>query len=190
MSNKTQSAPADYRSQWQTQLEEILRQISSREPFTYDPAADPLYGAARDNYQRQGRLAMADTMGQAAALTGGYGNSYAVTAGQQAYQNQLGKLSDLLPQLYQLALSRYDRAGEALQNRYSAIASQEDRDYDRYRDSVSRWQQEADRLQAQQELDYKKQTDARDFQYRQLRDQTADSQWQKEFDLAVKKLRK
>lgn len=193
MSQNTQALPArpeDYRSRWQDQLEDILQQLWSREEFSYDPGADSLYRQYRDRYRTQGQLAMADTMGHAAALTGGYGNSYAVTAGQQAYQSQLQQLSDMLPQLYQLALSRYQQQGDALQDRYSQLQAQEDRDYSRYRDSVSQWQADADRLQSQQELDYKKQADDRDFTYRQHRDQISDAQWQKEFDLAVKKLRK
>ena len=41
---------------------------------------------------KNGRLAMMDSMGRAAALTGGYGSSYAQSAGQQAYQKQMDSL--------------------------------------------------------------------------------------------------
>ena len=182
--------PGDYQSQWQSQLEDILRQIAGRERFSYDPGADPVYRQARAQYQNQGRLAMADTMGQAAALTGGYGNSYAVTAGQQAYQGQLQGLTEMLPQLYQLALDRYRQQGEDLQSQYSRLRDQEDRNYSRYRDSVNQWQADTDLLQSQRELAYRQETDARDFDYQKHRDETSDSQWQKEFDLAVKKLKR
>ena len=48
-----------------------------------------------------------DTAGQAAALTGGYGNSYAQTAGQQTYNQYLLGLTQLVPQYQQMALEQY-----------------------------------------------------------------------------------
>lgn len=54
---------------------------------------------------------MQDTMGQAAALTGGYGNSYAQGVGQQAYQGYLQQLNDNVPQLQAQALQTYQVGG-------------------------------------------------------------------------------
>jgi hypothetical protein len=71
--------------------------------FKYDLNGDALYQQYKDKYTQQGKLAMADAMGQASALTGGYGNSYAATVGNQAYQAYLGQLNDVIPELYQLA---------------------------------------------------------------------------------------
>ena len=72
--------------------------------------SDALYQQYRDLYTQQGQMAMMDTMGQAAAMTGGYGNSYAQTAGQQMYNQYLGKLNEVVPELYQQAYNRYTRA--------------------------------------------------------------------------------
>ena len=77
-------------------------------------------------------MAMMDTLGQAATLTGGYGNSYAQGAGQQAYQSYLQGLNDKIPELYQLALERYDREGDRLYKGYTMLNEQEGQDYDRY----------------------------------------------------------
>lgn len=57
---------------------------------------------------------MADTLGQTAHLTGGYGSSYAQSAAQQSYQRYLQQLSDVLPQLQSAAYSRYRDEGDAL----------------------------------------------------------------------------
>ena len=87
-----------------------------RGPFSYDFNADALYQQYKDMYMQQGKMAMQDTMGQAAAMTGGYGNSYAATAGNQSYQQYLGKLNEVIPELYQLALSKYNQEGQDMLN--------------------------------------------------------------------------
>ena len=74
--------PGDYQSAWQTQLDDILNQILNREKFSYDLNGDALYQQYKDLFTTQGKMAMMDTMGQAQAMTGGYGNSYAQTVGQ------------------------------------------------------------------------------------------------------------
>ncbi len=48
-----------------------------------------LFDQYADYYKRQGKLAMEDTIGRAAALTGGYGNSYAEVAGNQVYDSHI-----------------------------------------------------------------------------------------------------
>ena len=81
--------PGDYTPTWQSPLNDLIQQIQNREKFSYDLNADALYQQYKDQYTTQGKLAMMDTMGQAAAMTGGYGNSYAQSVGQQAYQGYL-----------------------------------------------------------------------------------------------------
>ena len=48
-----------------------------------------LFDQYAEYYKRQGMLAMEDTVGRAAAMTGGYGNSYAEVAGNQAYDSHI-----------------------------------------------------------------------------------------------------
>ena len=67
--------PGQYTSPWQSQLNDIIDKIMNREKFSYDLNGDALYQQYKDQYTTQGKLAMMDTMGQAAAMTGGYGNS-------------------------------------------------------------------------------------------------------------------
>ena len=78
-----QNRPGAYQSNYSAQIQGILDQIMNREKFTYDFNADPLYQQHAERYQQQGKLAMMDAMGQAAALTGGYGSSYGQQVGQQ-----------------------------------------------------------------------------------------------------------
>lgn len=182
--------PGAYQSQWQAQLDEIMGKYLNRGEFSYDLNADALYNQYKDRYVQQGKMAMMDTMGQAAALTGGYGNSYAQTAGQQTYQNYLNGLNDVMPELYRLALDRYNQQGQDLLNMYGLIGEREDLDYGRYRDEMSDYNAELDRYlnqyNAERDFDYSKYADDRNYQYQVERDKIADEQWQKEFDEALR----
>lgn len=182
--------PGEYKSQWQQSLNDAMNKILNREKFTYDLNGDALYQQYKDRYINQGKQAMMDTMGQAAALTGGYGNSYAQSAGQQTYQGYLQGLNDKIPELYSLARSNYDKDTEELYNRYGLFADREDQDYGRWRDLLSDWNDERDylsgRYDTERSYDYGKYSDNRDFRYQQDRATVADEQWQKEFDEAIK----
>lgn len=191
--------PGAYQSTWQDQLNDTLQQILNREKFSYDLNGDALYQQYKDQYTTQGKMAMMDTMGQAQAMTGGYGNSYAQSVGQQAYQGYLQQLNDKIPELYQLAMNQYQMEGDALTDQFALLAQQENQDYGRYRDQMGDWQTERDyltgRYDSERDLDYGKWADGRDFAYGQFaddraydyqvgRDTVADEQWQKEFDEA------
>jgi hypothetical protein len=180
--------PGAYQSQWQTQLDDTLKKIQNREKFNYNINADALYQSYKDKYVRQGQQAMQDTMGQAAALTGGYGSSYGQNAGQQAYNAYLQNLGDVVPELYEIARSRYDQEGADLMNMYGLLGDNEAQDYGRWQDQQSAWQSERDYLaglyDAERAYDYGKYTDDRDFSYAQYRDQVSDEQWAKQFAAA------
>lgn len=131
------SKPGAYQSRWDDELTSLYDQIRNRKKFSYDMGTDPLYQQYREQYQRLGRLAMQDTMGQAAALTGGYGSTYGEQVGQQAYNAYIQNLNDIVPQLQQQAYQRYQDEGTDLYNQYSLVKGREDTDYGRYRDTVS-----------------------------------------------------
>ena len=127
-------------------LQDAVNRINNREKFSYDLNGDALYKQYKDQYMSLGRTAMMDTMGQAAALTGGYGNSYAATAGNQAYQGYLQQLNNVVPELYQMALDRYDREGQDMYNQANLLGSMYGTEYGEYRDQVADWNTEAARL--------------------------------------------
>ena len=126
----------------------LYDRIINREGFRYDMNSDPLYMSYRDRYTREGRLAMKSTMGQAAALTGGYGSSYSQAVGQEQYGAYLEKLGNVMPQLYSAAYSRYKSEGDALSEQYAMAVKRGESEYNRYRDRLSD-------AKAQQELGYK-----------------------------------
>ena len=169
LSQQESAKPGAYQSQWESQLAGTLEQILNRKSFQYDMNADALYNQYRDQYIRQGKLAMEDTLGRAAALTGGYGSSYAQQVGQQTYQGYLANLNDRLPELYRLALSKYQQEGDDLLSRYDLLSKQESTDYGRYQDAYSAWQTQrnylADRYDTQRKEDYDRYTGDRAFDF-------------------------
>ena len=178
--HRNNNNPGAYQSAWQTQLDDTLNKILNREKFSYDLNGDALYQQYKDQYTLQGQQAMMDTMGQAAAMTGGYGNSYAQTVGQQTYQGYLQQLNDKVPELYKLALDKYNQEGQDLYNQYGLYADRDATDYGRHRDSVSDYYTELDYLTDEArylgEQDYGRYMDAYNMAYGQYRDQVGD--WQ------------
>ena len=148
-----------------------------------------MYQQMVDRYLQQGQQAMMDTMGQAAALTGGYGNSYAQTAGQQTYQGYLQGANDMLPQFYQMALDRYNSEGDALIQPYGLLSDQEDTAYGRYVDQMNQYFTELDRLQNaydnERSFDYGQFIDDRNYQYQQNKDSQQLAQAQVDYLISI-----
>ena len=148
-------------------LKNQMDKINNREKFTYDLNGDALYQQYKDQYMNQGKLAMQDAMGQAAAMTEGYGNSYADAVGNQAYQGYLSKLNDVVPELYQMALNRYQQEGQDMKDVYSMLQNQYDTEYGEYRDRQNDWVNEQNRLDQnyfnESQLDYNRFSDNRSY---------------------------
>ena len=123
-----------YTDPYAGQIQTIYENISNRGPFRYDVNDDAMYEALRDQYITGGQMAMMDTMGQAAQLTGGYGNSYAQGVGQQAYSGYLQGLNEQLPDLYNMALNNYIQTGDAMLQQYSMLQDMAADDYGKFID--------------------------------------------------------
>ena len=183
--------PGDWTGgQYGQQMQEALDAIRKRKKFSYDLNGDALYQQYKDKYVQQGKQAMQDTMGQAAALTGGYGSTYGQAVGQQQYDAYLQNLNDVVPELYQLALSRYQMEGDDLKTQYSLLADQYQQEYGQYRDKVGDWQTERNflsgRYDSERNLDYGMWGDARDFAYTDYRNGIADEQWRRQYEESVR----
>ena len=141
---------------YQQSLNHLKSQLENREAFSYDQSLDPLYGSYKDQYTQQGQMAMLDTMGRAAALTGGYSSSYAQAVGQQSYQSYLQKLGAVMPELYSAALERYEGETEAMEKQYSAALSRAKNAQDAYNEKVKAKQNQVSDLYSQAEKAYKR----------------------------------
>lgn len=162
-----------YKSQYGSQINDLVAQLQNRPKFEYDVNTDPLYLQLRDIWKQDGLMAMEDTVGQMAQLTGGYGNSHAQMAGQQVYNNHLREVTEMVPQLKEAARADHDAETDALLRQYGLLMEQDSTDYARYMDELNRqYQMDRDAL-ADQRYD-------QEWEYQQGRDQLADQRYQDE----------
>lgn len=139
--------PKEYASGFDAQLEALYAEIARRPNFSYDPAQDAAYQSYAALYQKQGKSAMADTLGEAAALTGGYGSTYAQSAAQQAYNRYLQSLGEVVPQLQQQAYARYSDAGDALARQYALVQERQQAEYEQWQTEQKAWEQALERAE-------------------------------------------
>ena len=129
--------PGAFQSKYTQQINGLMNQISGRGDFSYDAESDPLYQMYKDLYTNNGRLAMKDSIAQGAALTGGYGNSWASSVGQQQYNQYMQQLNDKALDLRDRAYQQWQDQGTELYNQLNMYNNADNTDYGRYRDTVS-----------------------------------------------------
>ena len=150
--------PGDYESAYQGRIDGLMEDLLDRKEFSYSYGADPLYRQYAQLYTQNAANASADAAAQAAALTGGYGSSYAASVAQQAYQQQIGALSEAIPTLYRLALDTYTGGGEELVTKLDQLGAREQNDQNLYNNELADYytqlQQKGDAYNAAYAQDY------------------------------------
>ena len=160
---QTEKAAPSYDGGLDAQIDELFGKITGRGEFSYKLNEDALWQQLKDDYTRQGKSAMRDTMGQAAMLTGGYGSSYGQAAGQAAYDEYLTRLSERAPELYDRAYARYRDEGDEMRKNLDFLLERDRTGYDRYRDAYGDWLKERDYLGGQAEDAYSKAVQERGY---------------------------
>lgn len=145
-----------YASTYDGQLKDLYEQIVNRDKFAYDINADALYKQYADQYMQKGELAMMDAVGQAAAMTGGYGSSYGQAVGQQTYNAYLQQLNDIVPELYDRAYGQYQDEGDKMLQQYEMLGDLRDDEYSKYNDAYSKWLAERDYAQGNADTAYER----------------------------------
>lgn len=162
-----ENEPPGYESNYSDAVKQSLSDILDRREYSYNAEDDELFSKYKTMYTESGKRAMQDTMGNAALLTGGYGNTYGTVAGQQAYNKYMQALNEKSIELEQNSYERYRDEENRAYERLNTLLGLENRDYDRYRDRVGDfnknrqflYNQEQDRL-AQENLEYERYRDA------------------------------
>lgn len=196
-----------YNDKYGTMYTNQLSKIKDREEFEYKAENDPVYKSYKTQYNREGTRATEDAVGVYSALTGGMGNSSAVTAAAQSGQYWNDKLMDVIPQLAGDAYDRYVKEFEmdrlALQDILSVDKYLFDREYGANRDTMddirSSQKYAYDRDQDAQDRNYEAEKDKADIDYKTNKDtldrQADHDQWtteltaetrQKEWENALK----
>lgn len=120
----------DYSSDWLGTRDSLAQQYLGMN-YT-DWLQGDEYKALMERYGQSGRLAMQDTLGQISGRTGGLASSYATTAAQQQY-------NDYMAALEQAAREMYGAERDDLYSNVQLAGSLEQRDYDRYIDSLNQY---------------------------------------------------
>lgn len=119
------------------QIKDMMSQIQNRDKFSYDVDADPLFQQALASAMNSGKTAMQDTIGQASALTGGYGSTYATSAGNQAYNAFIEDAYNNLPQYYQMAMEAYQAEGDEMYRQLGMLSDADATEYGRMVDAYN-----------------------------------------------------
>lgn len=174
----------EYQSQYQAQMDDLYQRILGRPAFSYDVASDPMYQQYKNQYVQQGQQAMQDTVGNAAALTGGYGNSWATTAGSQAYQGYLQQLNSMIPELEQRAYERYGQEGQEMRQNLGMLQGLDETAYGRYNEGTQNMRQNMSMLQGLENTAYGQYRDTvSDWQAdRSYAAQRYDAQYEQEYN--------
>ena len=138
MDGKITSADARYQSRLESGLNpmgsvslmaenivnKIIRENSS---YSYDVNSDKLYNQYKKMYEDMGERSAEDVMGLASSLTGGYGNSYALTAaaGEREKYNRL--FAEKAGELEKEAYDRYKDSLSELYSLYNILTDEEKR---------------------------------------------------------------
>ena len=125
------------RTSYTDQIKDLMGQIQNRDPFEYDVDSDMLFQQYLASSMASGKTAMQDTMGQAAALTGGYGSTYATSASNQAYNAYIQDAYNNLPEYYSMALEAYQMEGEEMYNQLAMLNEADAKEYGRLYDAWS-----------------------------------------------------
>lgn len=156
----------DDKSGYQATINALLGDIMGAK-FTYSAEDDPRYALA----QEYARDAMKNQMAESAALSGGYGNSYAAAAGQQVYDDYMEKAA------YDLEDRAYSRFQDAQAERYNRLGLLRDLDETAY-----------SRAQAERSDQYQRERDALsdaryddETEYSRLRDALSDARYDREY---------
>lgn len=180
-----EAQPGTFNSQYQKQIDDIMAAINGRDAFSYDANSDAAYQQYKDLYTQMGQKGMMNTLGQAAALTGGYGSSYANSAAQQTYNDYMTQLTGQVPTLRSAALNEYNNQGNALNQQYAMANDAYSREYGAYQDAYSRWmaqqQMAQDTYNTERGFDYANYQNQLDYWYNIANQEAAQAASDKEY---------
>lgn len=122
----------DFQNPYQDAYDKALNAVMNQKGWSYNPENDQAYQAAKKQYLREADRATQNTMGQAAAMTGGIPSTAAVNAASQAGDYYRTQLSDQLSNYMDKSYQRYIDAIGNDYDRLSALRSMSNDARDQY----------------------------------------------------------
>lgn len=105
--------------------------------YSYNAEQDGANNAYKEQYRQNGMLQQKNTMAQALGSSGFLTSSYAQSAGNTAYQNEINKLSQVQSQLMNMAYNKYQNNLSNKQNIYDIYNAQSENQYNRYQNDIN-----------------------------------------------------
>ena len=130
------ASPAVSKTNYGKEAERLLGRAGAMN-FHYNAQKDPLYKQIQKNYKDTAGDVIENTMGVYAGMTGGVPSSYATSAAAQAGAAHLQKADDMIPELFELAYSKFADDKADLYKQYGIMQGLEEQEYQRGRDALS-----------------------------------------------------
>ena len=191
------------RTSYTDKINSLMDQIQNRDKFSYDVDQDMLFQQYLASSMASGKTAMQDTIGQASALTGGYGSTYATSAGNQQYNAYIQDAYNNLPEYYSLALEAYNMEGEEM---YKQLSMLNDADNTEYQRTYNSWNANFSNAQQMYANEYQAWSDQvanafnyanyqqnasqfnREMGYKYAALEQSQNQWEKEFEMSQQEM--
>lgn len=178
------------RTSYSDQIDALIKEYQNREKFSYDMNADPLFQQMLASSMNSGKMAMQDTIGQAAALTGGYGNTYGQAVGNAAYNQYITEAYENLPDYYNLALDAYNMEGEQMLAELDMLRDADNTEYGRlvnaynanYNYANDMYDREYTEYLNDRNFEYDNYWSEKNFNYNAYQDALAQQNWEKQFN--------
>ena len=185
-----------YIDNYSDEIEKILRKLLNPKEFSYDLLSDDVYQSYKAQYNREGKRAMEDLLGELSMNTGGVASSYAVSAAGQILDNYNNKLTEKIPELYEDAYNRYIDSLDLDKDVLVLLKSLSDGEYNKYLKAVEQYNKDrefsydVDKFESEQAFDYEKLYSGEaenERKWGQQEYENEQNEHQKEIDLALEK---
>lgn len=125
------------RTSYSDRVDAMMNKIENRDKFSYDMDKDPMFQQYLQSSMQKGKIAMQDTIGQASALTGGYGSTYATAAANGVYNQFVQDAYDNVKDYYGMAMDAYNMEGQELYNQLGMYQNADNTEYSRLSNAYS-----------------------------------------------------
>lgn len=110
--------------------DKALKKVTDREEFSYDTENDPAYQAYRDTFEREAEKAYRRVLNDNNTSVTGASN-VVLSEAMAAQYDELRKIAEMVPELYENAYDRYQDSAEMDRNDLDAISELADNYYER-----------------------------------------------------------
>ena len=156
---------------YSSRINSLMNEYLNRDDFEYDSSEDVMFQQMLAQAMSDGKVAMQDSIGQASALTGGYGSTYATAVGNNMYNQYVQDAYNNLPEYYQLALDAYNQEGQEMLSQLSLLMDADAQEYQKTVNAYNAALNSANTMYSQE--------------YNAWADSVSMDQWERQYNLGI-----